>query len=231
MATRQAVEKEMRAAAGGPAERAVPVQPPGAERLVSLDAFRGFIMCWIIGGEALVVALRSLGQNPVINFLIYEVNHTPWKGLRFYDCIWPSFMLMVGISIPLSFAKRSLTETDHQIRMHTLKRAVILFLLGSVRESVSLGSPYWIELSSALQPVAIAYFVAATLVRKSPKVQAAIAALILVGYALLLALVPAPGIPAGTYALNHNLVNAVDLHFSGLIGSAGPTRRKAGGPS
>jgi predicted acyltransferase len=82
-----------------------------------------------------------------------------------------------------------------------------------VRESVFLKSPFLIELSSALQPIAIAYFVATLLVRKSPKVQATIAASILAGYAMLLAFVPAPGIPAGTHELNHNLVNAVDLHF------------------
>ena len=49
------------------------------------------------------------------------------------------------------------------------------------------------------------------LVRKSPRFQIAVGALILTGYGLLLALVPAPGIPAGTYQLNHNLVNAVDV--------------------
>ncbi len=187
--------------------------PPAGERLVSLDTFRGFIMFWIIGGDALLIALRSLGHNPLINLLAYEVNHTPWKGLRFYDCIWPSFMLMVGLSIPFSFAKRSLTETEHQFRMHALKRALILFLLGSIRESVYLKSPFLIELSSALQPIAIAYFIGAMLVRKSPKVRAILAGSILAAYALLLALVPAQGIPAGTYELNHNLVNAVDLYF------------------
>src|ERR1051326_374685 len=111
-----------------PGEPSVRPAPSRAEvRLISLDTFRGFIMFWIIGGEAFLVALRSLGQNPAINVLAYEVNHTPWQGLRFYDCIWPSFMLMVGVSIPLSFAKRSLTETDHQIRMHALRRALVLF--------------------------------------------------------------------------------------------------------
>jgi len=170
-------------------------------------------MVWIIGGEAFLIALRSLGRNPLINLLAYEVNHTPWQGLRFYDCIWPSFMLMAGLSIPFSFAKRSLTETDQQIRMHALKRALVLLLLGAIRESVYLKSPFLIELSSALQPIGIAYFCAAMVVRKSPKVQAIIAGSILAAYALLLALVPPRGIPAGTYQLNHNLVNAVDLYF------------------
>ncbi|PYU91486.1 MAG: hypothetical protein DMG25_14570, partial [Acidobacteria bacterium] len=98
-----------------------------------------------------------------------------------------------------------------QMLGHAFKRAAVLFLLGSVRESASLGSPYLVELSSALQPIGIAYLVAFLLARKSPRFQAAVGALILAGYALLLALVPAPGIPAGSYQLNHNLVNAVDL--------------------
>lgn len=170
-------------------------------------------MFWIIGGEAFLMALRPLGHNALINLLAYEVNHSAWQGLRFYDCIWPSFMLMAGLSIPFSFAKRSLTETDRQIRMHALKRALILFLLGSIRQSIFLKSPFLIELSSALQPIGIAYFCGAMLVRKSPNIQAIIAGSILAAYALLLALVPAPGIPAGTYELNRNLVNAVDLHF------------------
>ena len=122
---------------------------------------------------------------------------------------------MVGLSIPLSFAKRSLTQTYRQQLGHTVRRAVVLFLLGSVRESVSLGSPYLVELSSALQPIAIAYLVAFLMVRKSWRFQASVGALILAGYAFLLAFVAAPGIAAGTYALNHNLVHHVDIALLG----------------
>src|SRR5207244_7603679 len=113
------------------------------------------------------VGLAALGHNRVIDAIVYELGHSPWQGLRFYDCIWPSFMLMVGVSVPLSFAKRSLTQTYHQQLAHAVKRAIVLFLLGSVRESVLLGSPYLIELSSALQPIAIAYLVAVLVVRQS----------------------------------------------------------------
>jgi predicted acyltransferase len=190
-----------------------PLVAPTKERLVSLDAFRGFIMLWLAGGEAVIRSLHAVGKNPVFNLLVYEFNHTPWRGLRFYDCIWPSFMLMVGISIPFAVAKRSKTQSESLIMWHAVRRATVLFLLGSVRESVFLGHPYLIELSSALQPIAIAYLVAFLLSRKSIRIQAAVASLILIGYAFVLAFVGAPGIPAGTYELNHNLVNYVDLVF------------------
>jgi predicted acyltransferase len=183
---------------------------PATPRLVSLDSFRGFIMFWIVGGGAIAVGLQALGHNWFSDNLIYQLNHSEWEGLRFYDCIWPSFMLMVGVSIPFSYAKRSLTQTHQQMLFHAVKRFVILMLLGGMRESVSLGSPRLIELSSALQPIAVASLAAFLLVRKSWKFQAAVGASILVGYLLLLALVPVPGLGAVSYEKGANLVWAID---------------------
>jgi predicted acyltransferase len=185
------------------------------ERLLSLDTFRGFTMFWIVGGEALMMGLQHLGHNRVIDLIAHELNHTPWIGLRFYDCIWPSFMLMVGVSVPLAFARRSRTENYNQQLAHAFRRAAVLFLLGSVRESLSLHTPCLIELSSALQPIAVAYFVAFLVARKSWKFQAGLAVGILAAYACLLAFVPAPGVPAGSYVLNHNLVHSVDVALLG----------------
>ena len=200
---------------GAPVDSLVP--RPGPKRLVSLDAFRGWTMFWIIGGEALVMGLKALAPSGLTNGLVYELSHTDWQGLRFYDLIWPSFMLMTGMSVPLSYAKRSLTQTHHQIFMRVLRRCIVLFLLGSLRESISFNHPYLIELSSALQPIAVAYFAAFLLVRKSWRVQAAVAAGILVFYALLLALVSAPGVPAGSYARDANLVLWTDLATVGRV--------------
>jgi predicted acyltransferase len=70
-------------------------------------------------------------------------------------------------------------------------------------------------LSSALQPIAIAYFVAVLVVRKSWRFQALLGAAILAGYALILAFIPAPGISAGSYQYNHNLVHWVDIALLG----------------
>jgi|SRR6185437_3914641 len=187
----------------------------GAERLVSLDVFRGFTMFWIVGGSMLMVGLAACGHNFVIDALVNQLEHSRWFGLHFYDCIWPSFMLMVGVSVPLAFAKRSMTESYRRQLAHAIQRAVVLFLLGSVRESISLGSPYWVELSSALQPIAIAYLVAFLVANKSWRFQASLAGIILTVYALVLAFVPAPGIPAGSYVFNHNLVHSVDIAVLG----------------
>lgn len=189
----------------------------GAERLLSLDVFRGFTMQWIVGGKMFVVSLIVFifGTNFFSTGLTNQLEHSAWFGLHFYDCIWPSFMLMVGVSIPFSMAARSKNETYSRQLSHAIRRFVILFLLGSVRESVSLGSPFLIELSSALQPIAVAYLAAFLVARRSWRFQAGLAGAILAGYGLVLAFVPAPGIPAGTYVLNHNLVHWVDIAILG----------------
>jgi predicted acyltransferase len=57
-----------------------------------------------------------------------------------------------------------------------------------------------------LQPIAIAYLVPFLLVRASQWIQAAVGTLILAGYGLLLAFVSAPGVPAGSYNPQTNLV-------------------------
>jgi predicted acyltransferase len=185
-------------------------KPVVGKRLISLDAFRGWTMFWIVGGGSIMTGFAALGHNFVFDTIVYHLDHTKWQGLRYFDLIWPSFMLMVGMSLPFSYAKQILNKSHQQITLQVLKRVAILFLLGSLRQSVSLNHPFLIELSSALQPIAIAYFFAFLLVRKSWHFQIATAAGILVGYALLLAFVPAPGILAGSYALNHNLVTYVD---------------------
>jgi predicted acyltransferase len=205
-------EKARTAVVGEPVGKVSPAPSPGEDRLVSLDTFRGFIMFWIAaGGGVVVTRFLALKPNALSNAILVELNHSIWAGLHFWDCIWPSFMLMVGISIPLSFAKRSRTQTYPQMVRHAVIRFAIIFLLSSIRGSIGDGVPEWIELSGVLQPIAIAYLVAFLLVRKPQWVQAAVGASILAANALIMALVPAPGVPAGSYHETVNIVRYVDL--------------------
>jgi predicted acyltransferase len=176
-------------------------------RLVSLDAFRGFTMFWLMGGKAFVLSIAALLG---LGFVQYQLTHSEWEGVRYYDVVWPSFMLMVGVSIPFSFARRSQIQTRGELLRDAWKRAAILFLLGSLRESLSSGTPQLVELSSALQPIAVAYLVTSWLAGRSLRVQIGAAVGILAGYALLLAFVGTPAISAGTYEKNRNLVTVFD---------------------
>ncbi|TMA53791.1 MAG: DUF1624 domain-containing protein, partial [Deltaproteobacteria bacterium] len=205
------VEKLKTAAVGVLAGKAPPTPSSREGRLVSLDTFRGFIMFWIVGGRALVAGLLALKPNILSNALLMQLGHSVWAGLHFWDCIWPSFMLMVGVSIPLSYAKRSRTQTYPQMLRHAVMRFAILFLLGSLRGSIDDGAPEWIELSGVLQPIAIAYLVGFLLVRKPQWIQAAAGGAILAANVLIMAVFSAPGLPAGSYQETANIVRYVDL--------------------
>lgn len=198
--------------APAPAASTAPATAPAAVRLQSLDAFRGFTMAWLLGATGFV---RAIAKWAGFDALVYQLGHAEWEGLRYYDLVWPSFMLMVGMAIPFAFARRSPGQSRGEIMRDVWKRAAILFLLGSLRESIGKGVPQWIELSSALQPIAIAYLVTSYLAGRAVKLQIAIGAGILLIYALVLAFVPAPGIAAGTYEKGKNLVSAVDLAVLG----------------
>lgn len=122
-------------------------------------------------------------------------------------------MLMVGVSVPFSFLR------GRDMR-RVWMRAIVLFLLGSLRTSLH-GRPELMELSSALQPIAVAYLAACYLTVRSRRVQIAAAVLILLAHGLVLALVPAPGVPAASYEKGHNVVASVDLAVLGRTHAEG----------
>ena len=75
-----------------------------SQRLMSVDALRGFDMFWIIGAGSIVYALEqvrfgSIEQaNPIITFIATQLKHVAWEGFRFYDLIFPLFIFIVGVS-------------------------------------------------------------------------------------------------------------------------------------
>jgi heparan-alpha-glucosaminide N-acetyltransferase len=101
------------------------------QRLVSLDAFRGFVM--------LLMASSGLGLAQMAGLypdswwwqqIKYQVSHVPWTGCSLWDLIQPSFMFMVGIAVPLSVTRRK--EAGQGIiglTWHSLMRALSLVLL------------------------------------------------------------------------------------------------------
>src|SRR5512137_1897256 len=99
---------------------------------MSLDALRGFDMFWIIGGGAILRGLIQALGGP-LDAMQPQLEHAKWQGLHFWDLIWPLFMFIVGVSIPLSIAKRQAAgATKRSLYLHALRRALILFVLGMV---------------------------------------------------------------------------------------------------
>src|SRR5262249_35167371 len=77
------------------------------ERLTSLDAYRGFIMLVMASaGFGFPAVAKQFPDSLAWKFLGYEFDHVAWLGCSFWDLIQPSFMFMVGVAMPYSFASR-----------------------------------------------------------------------------------------------------------------------------
>jgi len=123
-----------------PAEENGPREP--GERLVSLDAYRGFVMLAMASGAlGFAKIVDRHGADPEIaqpewwntlwQVLAYQFSHVPWVGCSFWDLIQPSFMFIVGVAMPFSFARREAAGEGRLKRFaHVVGRACILIALG-----------------------------------------------------------------------------------------------------
>src|SRR4051794_647347 len=77
------------------------------QRLVGLDAYRGFVMLTMASaGFSLAKVSGAFPDNPAWNLLADQFEHRPWRGCTFWDLIQPSFMFIVGVAMPFSYASR-----------------------------------------------------------------------------------------------------------------------------
>jgi predicted acyltransferase len=190
------------------------------QRLVSLDALRGFNFIWILGGDGAVIALadmmRAHGGSLAAagNFLRAQMTHPFWEGLRFYDLIFPLFIFITGVAITLALPKLVEREGRAKAHLRVVKRALLLYVLGIIYYGGLSGEFEHIRYVGVLQRIAICYLAASILFLNLDwrGLVAATLALI-VGYWALMTFVPVPGIGAGSYAPDANLANWLDTQF------------------
>jgi predicted acyltransferase len=204
------VDAQPSLSAGDPVRLPLPLP----ERLVSLDALRGFDMFWITGGAGILAGLGKVIQRPVFDEFLEQFNHVPWQGLHLEDLIWPLFMFIMGAAIPLSLAKRrALGATDRGLLLHAVRRAVIMFCLGTITQ----GNLLLFDLSkfhpcySVLHGLAAGYLVAIVVVLKvEAKWHPAMIGAFLLAYWAMIMLIPVPGFGAGVLTPQGNVAAYVD---------------------
>jgi predicted acyltransferase len=198
--------------------------PPPPDRLLSIDALRGFDMFWIIGGDALLRALAHWADWPFQGRIDEQLEHAEWEGFHFYDLIFPLFLFLVGVVLPFSLGKlRERGEPRWRTYWRIVRRTVLLFALGLVYNhflqlgfyTPPLGFDFsGVRVTGVLQRIAICYGVAALVVlHTGVRGQVAITAALLLGYWALLAFVAAPGSGTGDCSRYGNLAGYVDAHY------------------
>jgi predicted acyltransferase len=197
---------------------AVPVPP--ARRIASVDALRGFNIFWILGGDGAIWALADMcaSKGPAVSgigqFLGLQFHHVAWEGLRFYDFIFPLFIFITGVSIVLALPRLVEREGRAHAHLRVLRRALLLYGLGLIYYGGI--SQHWADIRylGVLQRIAICYLFASLLfLNFNLRGMIAAFAALLVGYWALMAVVPVPGIGAGSFAPDANLANWIDAHY------------------
>ncbi len=103
---------------------------PPSERLMSLDALRGFDMFWIVGGAGILRALEKFSGSPVLSGIRQQLTHVEWAGFRFYDLIFPLFVFIAGVSLTFSTGKAVERSGKAGAVRRLLTRGLLLFLVG-----------------------------------------------------------------------------------------------------
>lgn len=160
-------------------------------RLMSLDVLRGFDMFWILGADAVVLALAAMLDNPAGHALAGQMEHKVWAGFAAYDLIFPLFVLISGVSLVFALPKKLAQSDRGAVIRGILGRAIILFALGVLYNGGLSRAWPEVRLAGVLQRISIAYAATGVLFCLCrPRTRYIVGGALLIGYWALLTFVP-----------------------------------------
>lgn len=178
--------------------------PPGvdAQRLVSLDVFRG-----------MTIAAMTLVNNPgTWEHIYWPLEHAQWHGWTPTDLVFPFFLFIVGVAIPLAFGKRvELGGTKRDLYMKVIKRSLIIFAIGLFLNAFPRFNFEMLRIPGVLQRIAVCYLLASLIfLNTRVRMQIAITVGLLIVYCILVNYIPAPGFLAGDLTKEGSLPSFID---------------------
>ncbi len=166
-----------------------------APRLDSLDVFRGLTM-------ALMILVNTAGDGAHV---YPQLKHVPWHGWTLTDCVFPSFVWIIGVAAGLVLPRKLASgQTRARLLVQAARRAAILFCLGLLLYLYPHFHWESFRALGVLQRLAICYFATALAVLwLGWRALLGLAAALLAGYWILM-------VGYGDLTLEGNLAHAVD---------------------
>lgn len=191
--------------------------PSASQRLLSIDALRGFDMLLIAGGGTFIVRMQGKTDLAWVDALSVQMTHPAWNGFTFYDFIFPLFLFISGVSLSFSIRKSErIGLTKSAIYKKAFIRMVVLIGLGIIYKNapVPFFEPSEIRVVSVLGRIGIATFFTTLLFVNYNWLQRLYwVGGILLAYFAALFLIPVPGYGAGDLSFEGNLVGWFDRTF------------------
>lgn len=192
-------------------------EPGKPQRLLSIDALRGFDMLLISGGGTFLVLLENNTGLAWVDWIASQLKHPAWNGFTFYDFIFPLFLFIAGVSMAFSLNKGiEMGFSKAELYKKAFWRMLILVILGILdkNQPVTFFEPSQIRVASVLGRIGVAGFFASLLYLNFSRLHRIfwVAGILLLYYAALF-LIPVPGYGAGNLSMEGNLVGWIDRNF------------------
>lgn len=178
------------------------------ERILSVDIFRG-----------MTIVLMILVNTPGTWSDVYApLLHAQWHGYTPTDLVFPFFLFIVGTSIVFAYNnKKASSSTYKKITIRSLKLIGLGLFLGAFTISFPFFKDFAdIRFPGVLQRIGVVFFFAALLfLNLDWKKLIAVAITLLVGYWLLMILIPVEGVASTLERAPNNLANWLDVKVFG----------------
>jgi len=189
------------------------------ERIMSVDALRGFDMLMIIYAGRFFRGLNQGADIPFTQFLAKQFSHPEWFGFHYWDIIMPLFLFVVGAVIPFSMSKR-LDKDPNMPRLyrHLIRRFIILFILGWIVQGrlLNLDINEFRVFCNTLQAIAVGYLTASiAYLHLSKNGRYLLFAACLIVYAILISVPQVPGVGRSMLLPDQNFALFVDRLIMG----------------
>jgi predicted acyltransferase len=167
--------------------------------------------------RGLTVAGMVLVNNPGTWSAIYApFRHVAWHGWTPTDMVFPFFVFIVGVAIPIALGPRLERSGRAGALGRVVRRSAIIFGLGLLLQSLPSFDWATLRIPGVLQRIALCYLAAGVLfLLTSWRTQALVTAGLLLGYWAVLTLVPVPGYSAGDLSPAGNLAAYLDRAILG----------------
>jgi len=127
--------------------------PVAPVRILSLDAFRGFVMFLMMDSAFRISEIaRSFPDSEVWATLKFHTDHVAWTGCSLHDLIQPAFSFLVGASLPYSIANREQQGQGFaSMLLHAIFRGALLMFLGIFLRSMGATQTNWTFMDTLTQ--------------------------------------------------------------------------------
>jgi len=188
-------------------------------RILSIDALRGFDMLLIVFADKFFIQLDKAIGSQFTHHLALQFDHPEWFGSTFYDIVMPLFLFVVGAVIPFSLSKTTI-ENARMFNWYKkiLTRFILLFVLGWIVQGnlLAFDPENFFVFNNTLQAIAVGYFFSCLIyIHLDKKWIYIIFILCLVFYTLILTMPIVPGFGKSVLLPGRNFAFYVDYVLFG----------------